>query len=373
MHTLTRLCSAFISLCALNLPAHADTPASPDSIDTIVTQAASAFAHDPHHVGLSIGILKDGIRHTYHFGTIDRANHQLPTDRTIYEIASVTKTYTGILLAQAVMDGKLNLDDDVQKYLPGDFSNLSFGGVPVQIMHLANHTAGFSKQIRAFKNGASPVAILASYGNYSQAMFLQDLRQVKIADFPGTRFAYSNVDAQLLGIILEKVYHLSYEQLVAKYIARPNDMTDTSTTVPAADSGRVAVGYDGKGERMPEMTFWRAVPAAGFLKSTVSDQLNYLQWNLDEASPVVALSHRTLFTGTDEAGDDIAMFWFTRRLPDGSREIRHAGGSFGSTSYIALYPEARTGIVLLANDADASSEKELKAMAERIVAKLNPQ
>jgi len=371
MQSPTRLYYTLIALCLLNLPAYADTAApQPDSIDSIVNETVSTFTHDPHHTGLSIGILKNGVRHTYNFGSTDRSVQKLPNDHTIYELASVTKTYTGILLAQAILDGKVALDDKVQKYLNGDYSNLSRGGVPVKIVHLANHTAGLPKQIRPFKNGATPAEILASYGNYTQPMFLDDLQQIKLSATPGAKFAYSNVDAQLIGIVLEKVYGMRYEELVKKYITLPNHMTDTSTKVPAVKAQRFASGYDGKGERMPEMTFWRAIPAAGFLKSTVSDQLNYLQWNLDESNPAVALAHRTLFAGTDEQGDDIALFWFTRNLPDGSREIRHAGGSFGSTSYEAIYPDTKIGIVLLANDADASTERVLKAIADAIVVKL---
>jgi hypothetical protein len=106
------------------------------------------------------------------------------------------------------------------------------------------------------------------------------------------------------------------------------------------------------------------------LKSTVRDQLNYVQWNLEETNPAVALSHRTTLRDTDERGDDIGLYWFTKRLRDGTRVIRHGGGSFGSTSYFFLEPDVRTGIVLLANDADSSTESTLAAMAIDIASKI---
>lgn len=367
----SQLCCAFVAACALHVDAFAQTATSQlPTLDAAVQQATATFLHDPHHVGLSIGIIQNGARHTYHFGSTDRATSQLPNDKSIYEIASVTKTYTGILLAQALMDGKINLTDDVQKYLPEPYPNLAYMGFPVRIIDLATSTSGLPKHIRAYKNGMTEQQFLASYGDYTDAKFLQDLKQMHVSDFPGTRFEYSNVGAQLMGIVLERVYKMSYAELVEKYITKPNDMPDTMTVLPADKQDRLVKEYDGKGERMPELAFWRSVPAAGGLKSTIADQLNYLQWNLDEFSPVVALSHRSLFSSTTEHDDAIAMFWLMHTMSDGSRLIRHAGGGFGSTSYCALYPDAHFAIVLLANDADASTETALTAIADQIYSRV---
>jgi len=344
------------------------TVAYAQKLDATVHELGDAFVHDAHHVGLSIGVIQNGVRHSYHFGSVDRASQQLPNDRSIYEIGSVTKTYTGILLAQALQDGKLNLTDDVQKYLPEPYPNLAYLGYPIRIVDLATHTSGLPKQIRAFKKGATPQQIIDTYGNYSEAQFLLDLKQMQITDFPGTRFEYSNTGAQLLGIILARVYKMSYGELVAKYITKPNDMLDTSLTLPTDKRERMVREYDGSGHRMPALTMWRNIPAAGSLKSTLADQLNYLQWNLDGFNPAVALSHRVLFAGTSERDDDIGLLWFSHTLPGGGYVIRHTGGSFGSTSYIALYPEAHVALVLLANDADASTERALVKMGDAIFA-----
>ncbi len=341
------------------------------SLEAEIQDLGAAFVQDPHHTGLSIGIIQNGVRRTYHFGSVDRALQLKPNDRSIYEIGSLTKTYTGILLAQAVVDGKINLTDDVQKYLPDGYANLRYLGYPVRIIDLATHTSGLPKHIRAFGKGMTAQQCIDSYGNYSEAQFLQDLKTAQIKDFPGTRFEYSNAGAQLLGIVLERVYKTSYADLVAKFITKPNDMPDTVTLLSADQRERMVKEYDGKGLRMPELAMWRNIPAAGALKSTLADQLNYLQWNLDEFNPAVALSHRALFTGTSERDDSIGMLWFTNALADGGRVIRHTGGSFGSTSYLAAYPDAHVGIVLLANDADASTEKALVAIGDQVYARIS--
>jgi serine-type D-Ala-D-Ala carboxypeptidase/endopeptidase len=332
-------------------------------IDTLVNSLGSRFVADPAHVGLSIGVIHDRWQKTFNYGSIDRRRAVRPTQTTIYELASLTKSYTGMLLAKAVVDGKLALDDDVRRYLPANCANLAFDGYPIRIVDLANHTSGLAKNLPPFPAHAKPETLVAQYGAMSRERFLKAVSGVRLTARPGTKFAYSNAGPQLIGIVLERVYGVSYDALVARMIAGPLGMADTTTVVGKPDLPRYAARYDAKGNAMPELSFWRHIPAAGYLKSTIADQLRYLQWNLDESDEVVALAHRVTFKGTDERGDDIGLYWFLNRK-NGRRLVRHAGGSFGTTSFVLLYPEAKVGIVLLANDAGASTEATLAEMAD---------
>lgn len=347
--------------------AAADTSSS---IEALATSLGRDFVAGPVHVGLSIGIIAQGERHTFNFGRIDRRAATAPGARTIYELASLTKSYTGMLLARAVTDGKLALDDDVRRYLPGSFPNLAFEGRPIRVVDLASHTSGLPKNLPAFPRGASPQDLVERQGVVTHQVFLRALAKARLATAPGATFAYSNAGAQLAGIVLERVYGAPYEELVRRFITGPHAMPDTGMAIPPRDGARYARPYDGKGVAMPELSFWRDLPAAGFLKSTVNDQLNYVQWNLDESDPVVALAHRVTFRHTDERGDDIGLFWFVNRTAEGRRLVRHAGGSFGTTTFELLYPDAKIGVVLLANDADASTEKALCEMADKLAGAL---
>ena len=340
-------------------------PAPAQDLDTLANSLGSRFVADPAHVGLSIGVIRDGWQRTFNYGSIDRHRSVRPTSTTIYELASLTKTYTGMLLAKGVVDGKLALDDDVRRYLPASCVNLALDGDPIRIVDLANHTSGLPKNLPPFPGNANPKTLATQYGEMSRERFLKAVARVRLTSRPGTKFGYSNAGAQLIGIVLERIYGESYAALVARLIAAPLGMTDTTTVVGKADLPRYALRYDGKGNSMPELSFWRQIPAAGYLKSTIADQLRYLQWNLDESDEVVALAHRMTFRGTDERGDDIGLYWFLNRK-NGQRLVRHAGGSFGTTSYAMLYPEAKVGIVLLANDAGASTETRLAEMAETL-------
>ena len=92
---------------------------------------------------------------TYHYGTMDKKTMQLPDNQTIYEIGSITKTFTGTLLAQALLDKKISLDDDIRKYLPEKYPNLEYENQPILVKHLANHTSrleGFPTDIESKKD-----------------------------------------------------------------------------------------------------------------------------------------------------------------------------------------------------------------------------
>jgi CubicO group peptidase (beta-lactamase class C family) len=105
-------------------------------VDSLVDASAAGFMAKPEHVGLSIGILWDGKRYTFNYGTIEKGRDVRPTAHTIYEIASLTKSFTGILLAHAVLEGKLALSDDIRKWLPGTY--LVYPALRLGIVCLAN-------------------------------------------------------------------------------------------------------------------------------------------------------------------------------------------------------------------------------------------
>ena len=107
--------------------------AGPKSIEIarVVNESANKFMSDQHSVGLSVGIIKDGRSWTYNFGEVEKRTTIPPSQHTIYELASITKTFTGVLLAQAVVERKVKLDDDVRRYLDGSYPNLEFEGQPI--------------------------------------------------------------------------------------------------------------------------------------------------------------------------------------------------------------------------------------------------
>lgn len=224
-----------------------------NSVDSVVEQAAQRFMMVPESVGLSVGIFKDGQTFVYNYGTVEKGSHQLPTSQTIYPIASITKTFTGALLAQAVVDGKMKLDDDIRTYLPGDYPNLAYQGHPIRLFHLLNHRSGLPfllpNRPEAFTNTNTPASAIAMelLEPYTRNDFYADLHEVRLDTLPGITFRYSNTGAQLAGYILERVYGDSFEKLVHQKLTQPLAMSDTKITLTPMDQFRFAKGYDCQG------------------------------------------------------------------------------------------------------------------------------
>lgn len=96
----------------------------------------------PESVGLSIGLYYNDKQYTYNFGSLEKGKPAAPTKETAYATGSISKTFISFILAQAVIEKKANLDDDIRKYLKGDYPNLAYNGKPILLKHLANTTSG---------------------------------------------------------------------------------------------------------------------------------------------------------------------------------------------------------------------------------------
>ena len=339
-------------------------------VDALVERAARKFMSDAHAVGLSAGVYRGGKTYTYDYGEVVKGGKQPPTPHTIYEIASITKTFTGVLLAQAAVEKRVRLDDDVRQYLDGDYPNLEFEGQPVRLVHLINHTSRLPfvmpDRPELFKNPNPfelPKILTEIERKYTREDFYRDLHAVRLDKAPGSDFKYSNAAAQLLGFILERVYRMPYERLVASKIASPLGMRETKITPSAAERRRLAQGHYEDGS--PALPATPQSQAAGGLRSSVSDMLRYVAFHLDERNEVVRLSHRA--TWGDIKYYASGLSWQMIMTPGGHRRIWQSGGSFGFSSHCVVFPELGLGIVLLSNESDRDSQGRLNTVAGEIV------
>ena len=346
--------------------------ATPPAInpDTAATRLGKAFIDKQGYVGLSIGLYDHGKTYFYNFGTTEKGTQQLPTQNTLYEIGSMTKTFTSLLLAHAITEKKLSLNDDIRKYLDGSYPNLAYEGQPLRLVHLANLTSGLPDNLPdrpdIFKSNLHPDSLTAVFyrlhRNYTRANFYEDLHKVKLTRAPGTRPEHSNVATQLLGYILEKVYKMPYEELVKQYITGPRQMTSTTTAlaVPAANAQRQAKGHSAPGNITPFVTL-PDIQAAGGLSSSPADMLKYLQLQLHAKDPAVRLSHQ--LTHGSPNSEAFALNWFVTKTADSKLAFAHSGGTFGFASYCVFYPELNRGLVLFANRNEGTTESRLEELA----------
>lgn len=347
------------------------TPVRPASTDEVVQKSAQKFMSDKHSVGLSVGVIKDNKVYTYNFGEVEKGNGERPTEHSIYEIASITKTFTGVLLAQAVVEKKVRLEDDIRKYLVGSYPNLEFKGQSIRLVHLINHTSRLPFVLpdrpELFQNPDPlelPKILTKIESKYTRADFYEDLHKVKLDKVPGTEFKYSNAAAQLLGYILEGIYGLPYEQLVIQKIAKPLRMRETKISLSEAEKKHLAKGhYENGSIALPGTP---QSQAAGGLRSSVSDMLKYMKFHLNENNEVIRLSHQTSWGDIKYYAS--GLNWQMVKTAEGHRKIWQSGGSFGFSSYCAVYPDLNVGIVLLSNESDQNSQGRLNTMADEILA-----
>jgi CubicO group peptidase (beta-lactamase class C family) len=327
--------------------ANRSTPVATDNknttpLDKEVDKALTDFFDDPDNIGAVVAVVKDGAIFYYHYGEAKKNSGKVPGNNAIFEIGSISKTFTGILLAQAVLDKKLSLEDDIRKYLPAACAGLELDGKPVLVKHLSNHTSGLPRLTDDLAttpgyNEEDP------YAHYTAAMYNNYLARVKLESVPGTKQEYSNTGVAVLGIILEKVYGKSYEQLLTTYVANPLNMKTTFVTLPAIQESNFASGYsDGK-----ETPHWNLMQtsAAGGIRSTVSDMVLYLKANMADVTPAIALSHKETFNNGIDA---IGLGWFLYPTK-GDSLIWHNGGTGGFTSYTGYLKEKKVGVVVLTN------------------------
>jgi CubicO group peptidase (beta-lactamase class C family) len=254
---------------------------------------------------------------------------------SVFQIGSVTKAFTGLLLADSAARGEVKLSDPATDYLPGASPGR------VTLVELATHTSGLPRLPR----GMLRYALLRPrnpYAWYPESSFLRAARR-SLATAPGGQpYAYSNFGAALLGYLLGEAVHAPYQRLVEERICRPLTMSATSF------DARPVQGYS-KGRKVPP---WRlgAMAAAGGLYSTASDMLKLLTaclrppgTPLAESAPLALATHALLGPRAE-----IGLGWH-HALRDGRRVSWHNGMTGGYSSMIALDIERQSAVVALAN------------------------
>jgi CubicO group peptidase (beta-lactamase class C family) len=300
----------------------------------------------PHFEGLVVGARAAGETGLWHRG-------QLPDGpRSIFEIGSVTKTFTATLLADMAREGLVALDDPVNRYLP-EGAHVPARGRPITLEDLASHRSGLPRLPR----GAVPPALWRDrrdpYARWHAERLEAAIPRSRPRREPERKVVYSNYGAGLLGHALALRAGTSYERLVLERICRPLGLEDTWITPPHAASPRLATGHNRRGRAVPP---WRlaALAGAGGLRSTAADLLTYLRLHEPGSShPLSAAAAETRRPRIRRGDLSIGLGWLSLAPRRGLRRrvFVHEGGTGGFRSFAGLVPEAGVAVVVLANQA----------------------
>ncbi len=330
----------------------------PSEIDQIIHQEI-----DLHGPGVAVAVVKDGqLVHSAGYGMANLEWDCPIRPDTVFRLASVTKQFTATAIMLLERQGKLRLDDPITTYLPDYPTHHK----TITITHLLNHTSG----IQSYTGLAHFLADISKKDMVPDEL-LPYFKDLPLEFEPGTRFVYNNSGYHLLGLLIEKIAGMSYEQFIQQYIFQPLEMNHSYYMHNEIIIPRRATGYakTKDGYRQAEYLNMMIPYAAGSLGSTVED---LVRWDaaLREERLLDKATQERMYTPTRLADGQMEEYGFGFRVTSyvGHRFVGHGGGIPGFHTFIARFIDDQTMIAVLANAPEINVEKLTRQIARHIFA-----
>ncbi len=322
-----------------------------NALDNLVHEAAINFLEKSNTPGISILVLQNNRANYYNYGWARESTQQHPTPQMLYEIGSLTKTFTAFLLADAVLNKQVKLADPITKFLPDSVAknkNLA----QITLMQLSNHTSGLPR----LPSNMLPehIDLKDPYRNYSPDDLFSYLRTAKTENKPGTTYSYSNLGFGLLGVILEKIYQKPLEEIYRQLIFQPFGMRNT-TSLSLADTTMAAAPHNQEGNPSAYWNF-QSMAAAGSIKSNLEDMARYaMQFTLRPRGKNNKPDERILLVDSLTFSDKnihAGLGWRFNQASTENRRMIHSGGTGGFRSHLEIIPARKEAILVLSNAED---------------------
>ncbi|WP_164103198.1 serine hydrolase [Candidatus Laterigemmans baculatus] len=303
--------------------------------------------------GMVVGAIRGDETLVRGYGREDLDRPAKPDGKTIYEIGSISKTFTGLLLADAVVDGRVQLDQPVAEVVPDQVEFPQHADGPILLKHLATHVSGLPRMPSNMK----PKEPQDPYADYGADGLYAFLSSHSLERGPEQKAEYSNLAFGLLGQILAEQSNTSYGELVEARIAEPLKMKDTTAEVDEVKPSRLAVPYDANLERSSNWRF-QSIAGAGAVCSTADDMLRYARAHLNPPrgplGEAIELAWKTQQPPLAEGDFAVGLGWHIAR--DGETRW-HNGQTGGYHSMIMIHRPSKTAVVLLANTATMEADR----------------
>jgi len=322
-------------------------------------------------VGIVVGVIDAGGRRIVSYGALAKGDPRPLNGETVFEIGSMTKVFTSLLLTDMVARGQVKLDDPVAKFLPAGTKVPERGGKQITLVDLATHTSGLPGMPTNFK----PKDGLNPFADYTVDQLHEFLGGYALPRDIGEKYEYSNVGAGLLGQALARRAGQDYEALVRGRITRPLGLKDTAITLSPALKARLAVGHTPTLQPTPNWDL-PTLAGAGALRSTANDMLTFLAAELGFKPTRLKPAMDAQLAVRRRAGSDtmdVALGWHVAKTKVG--EIPwHNGGTGGYRTFFGFDPKARVGLVVLTNQVNPAGGDDIgfHLLTGRPLAKLSP-
>jgi serine-type D-Ala-D-Ala carboxypeptidase/endopeptidase len=290
--------------------------------------------------GIVVGVIDHGVQKIYVAGSA--GNGQPVDEHTLFEIGSVSKTFTATALAAMAMQGTVHLNDPISQYLPSGVKAPVKDGETITLLELAEQRSGLPRLPSNMQGagGDDP------YADYSLADMYAFLNGYQLTRDPGAAYEYSNYGVALLGQLLANRARSTYPALLEKTVLAPLGMSETTFAIAGTpDPAALATGHDLGGTAVPTWHAQSILPAGGIL-SSIGDMLKFLQCNMGSGPLAAACLFAQQPRAAGEPGHQIGLVW-NRNSTTGT--LSHDGATNGFLAFIAVSADRQTGVVALSN------------------------
>ncbi|MFC2099540.1 serine hydrolase domain-containing protein [Candidatus Bipolaricaulota bacterium] len=341
-----------ILLLAIAGGSHEPTPVDVDGLRAEI----DAIAEEHVRVGAMIGVIdRNGYRRTFSYGS-NSLNDSAPLDEdSLFDIGSITKTFTSTLLSEMELRGLVDLRASVGRYLPSERVTMpTFDGKEIELIHLATQTSGLPKKPQDSGYPKPPgINPLDHYAAYTTDYVYGYLSDYCVLEFePGTKWLYSNTGSGLLGHVLGLIDGTSYWELLKRAILDELGMTSTFLFVPDERQPDLARGHNENNGYAPPYHANDIFQGAGFLKSSLADMFIFLEANLGlidtPLAAALSATHRPRVEINADLGS-IGLDWLVGKLGDRQEVVSHGGRTGGYGAYIGFNKKLQTGVIVLCN------------------------
>ena len=282
------------------------------------------------------------------------ASNDRPLDGdTVFEIGSITKVFTALLLGEMVTRGEVALDDPVSKYLPGSVKMPARNGKQITFLDLATYTSGLPRLPDGIPNiGDNP------YAAYTVEQLYAFLSNHTLRFDPGTHYEYANLGFGLLGHVLALRANTSYEDLVVSRVCAPLALEDTRISLTGSMRERLAQGHLSNLNATANWDF-PTLAGAGALRSTANDLLKFMKVTCltETGTPLRSAIDLLLQTRrpTDISSMKVGLGWFVRSGND-DEIVWKDGMTGGYACFAGFSTRLRSGAVVLSNAANSIND-----------------
>jgi serine-type D-Ala-D-Ala carboxypeptidase/endopeptidase len=306
---------------------------------------------------VSVGVISDGKVWTSHYGALDGKGTAAPNNETIYEIGSISKVFTSLLLADAVVTRRLKLDDPISVVM-SDLADENPGvGRSITFKHLSHHVSG----LPVMPSNIRPADSTNPFAGYDRAMLTDYLLTAKPVRKPGDDYEYSNLAAGLLGDLLARQAGVTYEALLKQKLTGPLKMSDTGITLSSDQAKRFAPPHNAA--LLPDKSWdFDALAGCGAIRSSIEDMLLFAEASLHPSDGRLAKTINLAWKqhmppiGANRA---MGLGWMIA----GDRTTRwHNGQTGGYQCMLLVNRPLKSATVLLCNTAGSGVD----ALAEQI-------